>query len=93
MNCRMCGACCIAPSIVTALPNMPGGKPAGTRCVNLTDANRCTLYDTAERPAFCRGWQPMAEVCGRTFEEAMARITTLEQATAVTPPHPAGAAG
>jgi uncharacterized protein len=82
MNCRKCGACCIAPSIATAIPNMPHGKPAGTRCANLSNGNECTLYGKAERPAFCRGWQPMSEACGHGFEEAMRRITTLERATA-----------
>ena len=82
MDCRRCGACCIAPSIVTAIANMPGGKPAGTRCANLNERNECTLYGKAERPAFCLGWQPMLEVCGHTFEEAVRRINALEQATA-----------
>jgi uncharacterized protein len=82
MNCRKCGACCIAPSITTAIPNMPHGKPAGARCANLSDTNGCTIYGKVERPAFCLGWQPMLEVCGRAFEEAMTRITALERATA-----------
>lgn len=82
MDCRKCGACCIAPSIASVLPNMPHGKPAGTRCANLNDRNECTLYGKANRPGFCLGWQPMSEVCGRAFEEAMSRITTLERATA-----------
>jgi hypothetical protein len=82
MDCRKCGACCIAPSIVTPIPNMPGGKPAGTRCANLDDRNECILYGRAERPAFCLGWQPMRDVCGQAFEEAMTHITALEQATA-----------
>jgi hypothetical protein len=61
---------------------MPHGKPAGVRCANLNDRNECTLYGRAERPAFCIGWQPMPEVCGHTFGEAMTHITTLERATA-----------
>jgi Fe-S-cluster containining protein len=52
MDCRKCGACCIAPSITTAIPNMPHGKPAGARCANLNDKNECTLYGKAGRPAF-----------------------------------------
>jgi Fe-S-cluster containining protein len=81
MDCRKCGACCIAPSIATPIPNMPHGKPAGARCANLNDRNECTLHGKAARPAFCIGWQPMPEVCGRGFQEAMTRITRLEQAT------------
>ena len=88
MNCRKCGACCIAPSISSAIPRMPQGKPAGIRCANLTDQNECVLYGRKERPAFCLGWQPMAEVCGHAFEEAMSRIAALEHATARPPgPH------
>ncbi len=86
MNCRKCGACCIAPSITTAIPNMPRGKPAGARCANLNDRNECTLYGTGVRPSFCLGWQPMSEVCGKGFEEAMICIATLERATAEVPP-------
>jgi len=82
MDCRKCGACCIAPSITTAIPNMPQGKPAGERCANLNDRNACTLYGKAGRPTFCLGWQPMPEVCGQGFKEAMTHITALEQATA-----------
>ena len=82
INCRKCGACCIAPSITTAIPNMPHGKPAGAWCANLNARNECTLYGKAERPAFCLGWQPMPEVCGRTFKEALTCITALERATA-----------
>jgi len=82
MDCRKCGACCIAPSITTAIPNMPHGKPAGARCVNLNDRNECTLYGKVGRPPFCRGWQPMPEVCGQGFKEAMTCIAALERATA-----------
>jgi hypothetical protein len=82
MDCRKCGAFCIAPSIATAIPNMPSGKPAGVRCANLNGRNECTPYRKAARPAFCAGWQPMPEVCGQGFQEAMTRISRLEQATA-----------
>ena len=82
MDCRKCGACCIAPSITTAIPNMPHGKPAGARCANLNGRNECTLYGQATRPNFCMGWQPVSEICGQGFKEAMIRIAILEQATA-----------
>jgi len=61
---------------------MPHGKPAGARCANLSDRNECTLYGTTGRPAFCLGWQPMREVCGQGFNEAMTHIAALEKATA-----------
>ena len=51
MNCRPgCGACCIAPSISSPIPGMPRGKPAGVRCVQLDDANRCRIFGDAARP-------------------------------------------
>ena len=81
MDCRKCGACCIGPSITTAMPGMPQGKPAGTRCVNLDDNNLCRLYGRPDRPAFCRGYRPDPAVCGGGFQEAMANIAILEEST------------
>jgi hypothetical protein len=82
MDCRKCGACCIAPSITTAMPNMPAGKPAGVRCANLDDGNLCTLFGKPQRPAFCIGWRPSPECCGQGFAQAMAYLATLERDTA-----------
>ncbi|MBF2084605.1 YkgJ family cysteine cluster protein [Thermoleptolyngbya sp. C42_A2020_037] len=83
MNCRPdCGACCIAPSINSPLPGMPNGKPAGVRCVQLTEENRCKLFGKPERPAFCNNLQPLEEMCGTCREEAIAYLTALETATA-----------
>lgn len=83
MDCRIgCGACCIAPSISSAIPGMPRGKPAGVRCVQLTDTNRCRLFGLPERPAVCCNLRPSDEMCGPTNEAAFIRLTALEQATA-----------
>jgi hypothetical protein len=60
---------------------MPLGKPAGVRCVQLTDDDRCALFDKPERPAVCVNLQPTQEMCGRTAREAYAYLTLLEQAT------------
>lgn len=82
MNCRVgCGACCIAPSISSPIPGMPHGKPAGVRCIQLTDDNRCKLFGMPERPAVCKSLRPTADMCGQSDEEAMASLTLLEQAT------------
>ena len=43
---------------------MPGGKPAGVRCVQLTDDLRCALYGRPERPAFCVSLRPSIDLCG-----------------------------
>lgn len=82
MSCRDgCGACCIAPSITSPIPGMPDGKPAGVRCVQLTDDMRCRLFGQPERPAFCGGLQPAPDMCGATREHALLWLATLEQAT------------
>ncbi len=82
MDCRIgCGACCIAPSISSAIPGMPHGKPAGVRCVQLTEDNRCRLFGKPERPAVCSLLRPTEEMCGRTTREALLYLTALERAT------------
>ena len=82
MNCRPgCGACCIAPSISSAVPGMPTGKPAGVRCAQLDDENRCAVFGRPERPSCCSGLQPSAEMCGNSREDALAFLDRLEAAT------------
>jgi len=60
---------------------MPQGKPAGVPCVQLDDELRCKAFGKPERPAFCAGLQPSAEMCGESREAAMIWLTRLEQAT------------
>ncbi len=82
MDCRAgCGACCIAPSISSPIPGLPYGKPAGARCVQLTDDNRCRLFGRSERPAVCVALQPNEEMCGRSAGDALAYLTALEALT------------
>ena len=82
MECRPeCGACCIAPSISSAIPGMPNGKPAGERCVQLLDDARCAIFGSAERPDVCRDFMPDIEICGDTKQQAIDTITFLEIAT------------
>ena len=76
-----CGACCIAPSIHSPIPGMPQGKAAGTRCVQLDEANRCRLFGRPERPAFCASLRPGPEMCGHSREDALAILAALETAT------------
>jgi hypothetical protein len=83
MDCRIgCGACCIAPSISSAIPGMPNGKPAGVRCVQLDDANRCNLFGRPERPLVCSRLRPNASMCGASNNEALAILAELETASA-----------
>jgi hypothetical protein len=82
MNCRPhCAACCIAPSITSALPGMPHGKPAGVPCLQLDDEFRCKVFGQPQRPAFCGGLQPSAEMCGASREHALVWLAQLERAT------------
>ena len=83
IECRSgCGACCIAPSISSPIPGMPGGKPAGVRCLHLDAANRCLLFGRPERPDVCGRLRPEPAMCGTNRDEALANIVWLERATA-----------
>lgn len=57
---------------------MPNGKPAGVRCVQLTDDLRCMLFGMPERPAFCGTLQPNEQMCGASRDEALQFLTLLE---------------
>lgn len=82
MECRIgCGACCIAPSINSALPGMPHGKKAGERCVNLDEKNLCLLFGLPSRPKFCEQYQAEEAYCGASQDEAVRIIGWLEQMT------------
>jgi hypothetical protein len=76
-----CAACCIAPSISSPIPGLPGGKPAGVRCSQLTHDNRCRLFGRSERPAVCGSLRPSSQMCGGSAADAMAWLAWLEQAT------------
>jgi Fe-S-cluster containining protein len=85
-QCRpQCGACCTAPSITSPIPGMPNGKPAGVRCVQLGEDERCRIFGQPERPAFCGGLQPSHEMCGDTRAQAMFWLSELERLTAPDP--------
>ena len=82
MSCRSgCGACCIAPSISSPIPGMPHGKPAGVRCVQLTEDYRCAVFGKPERPDVCARLRPAFEMCGVDRDEAMTLLGAMEEAT------------
>jgi Fe-S-cluster containining protein len=84
-ECRAgCGACCIVISIAGPIPGMPDGKPAGMRCVNLTEDNFCMLFGMPQRPAVCSSLQPMKDMCGESNEEAYTLLSVME---ILTDPH------
>ncbi|HCJ1572962.1 TPA: YkgJ family cysteine cluster protein [Enterobacter hormaechei] len=83
MDCRSdCGACCTAPSISSPIPGKPEGKPANTRCVQLSDTNLCMIFGSPLRPKVCSGLQPTAEMCGSTRQQAITYLLELEALTA-----------
>jgi uncharacterized protein len=61
---------------------MASGKPAGIRCIQLTDDNRCLLFGQSLRPAVCSSLQPNPEMCGTSCQEAMQNLAKWEAATA-----------
>ena len=71
---------------------MPEGKPAGVRCVQLGIDNRCLIFGQPQRPAFCGGLQPSADMCGPDRHYAMRWLDALERATAPAPLAPASGA-
>ncbi|WP_373184799.1 YkgJ family cysteine cluster protein [Halopseudomonas sp.] len=82
MNCRSgCGACCIAPSITSPIPGMPGGKPAGVVCINLDAEYRCRIFGHPDRPAVCAGFKADEEVCGDSQADALRMIGWWEAQT------------
>jgi hypothetical protein len=50
--------------------------------VQLGEDQRCLIFGHPERPAFCAGLQPSADMCGDSREHAMHWLATLERATA-----------
>lgn len=83
MDCRIgCAACCIAPSISSPIPGMPEGKPAGVRCIQLSEDNRCRIFGHPDRPQVCQSLRPSEEMCGNTGVEALCYLENLEELTA-----------
>ncbi len=60
---------------------MPRGKPAGARCIQLEDDQRCRLFGLPERPEVCRSLRPQPEMCRGNRAEAMLWIAGLERQT------------
>nr|WP_267135335.1 YkgJ family cysteine cluster protein [Halomonas dongshanensis] len=81
-ECRAgCGACCIAPSITSAIPGMPEGKPAGVRCIQLDATNLCKLFDDPRRPAVCAQFSFETWLCGESRDQALENIASLQRLT------------
>ena len=84
MDCRSeCGACCIAPSITSAIPSMPNGKPAGVRCIHLTEDFRCAIFEEPDRPKACADFQAEHAFCGDNRNQALQILSELETITLI----------
>ncbi|QOY96818.1 proteinase inhibitor [Massilia sp. UMI-21] len=57
------------------------GKPAGVRCVQLDDQERCRIFQHPERPAVCSSLQPDEQMCGSNREHAMHWLGWLQRQT------------
>ena len=78
MECRFnCGACCIALSISSYIPGLPGGKLAGVRCIHLMDDYKCSIYSDPDKPKVCSDFNAEPEFCGSSREEAMKILYSL----------------
>jgi hypothetical protein len=49
---------------------MPEGKPAGVRCLHLTEDLRCAIFTDPSRPLVCDGFKADILFCGNSKEEA-----------------------
>jgi uncharacterized protein len=80
MKCRPgCGACCIAVSISSPIPGMPEGKPAGVRCIHLTDDYKCAIYTYPGKPKVCTDFSAEPGFCGTGREEALKILFSLSK--------------
>ena len=78
VECRVgCGACCVVPAIDEPYEGHPGGKAAGERCVNLTDDNRCSIWE--RRPDVCRGFIARRAYCGANDAEAYYHLSRMSE--------------
>jgi hypothetical protein len=64
-------------SISSPISGMPGGKPAGVRCVQLTANLRCAIFGQPGRPHCCGGLKPEPEMCGDSQDHALAWLAQL----------------
>lgn len=60
---------------------MPDGKPAGVRCIQLDELNRCRIFGQAGRPEVCSSLRPEPAMCADSHEHAIAWLADLEAGT------------
>jgi uncharacterized protein len=59
---------------------MENGKPAGVRCIHLTDDYKCALFGKPERPEVCKTFRAEVQFCGTSRDEAMSILMSLTDA-------------
>jgi len=57
---------------------MPGGKPAGVRCIHLREDFKCGIFTDPGRPKVCDEFKAEELICGQNRDEAMIIMTNLE---------------
>ncbi|GJK91355.1 Fe-S-cluster oxidoreductase [Klebsiella grimontii] len=57
------------------------GKPANTRCVQLSENNLCHIFGSPLRPKVCASLKPEAEMCATNRDDAMIWLLHLELST------------
>jgi hypothetical protein len=60
---------------------MPQGKPAGVRCIQLDDQERCKIFGHPDRPAVCSSLQPSESLCGDSRAQALRWLGWMEDET------------
>ena len=54
------------------------GKPAGVRCVQLDEGNRCLIFGDPRRPAVCASLRASVEMCGANDNVAATRVHAMK---------------
>lgn len=65
-------------SISSPIIGMPDGKPAGVRCIHLTEDYKCSIFNHPDRPEVCKAFKAEEMICGHSRDEAMALLYKLE---------------
>jgi hypothetical protein len=58
---------------------MPDGKKAGVRCIHLLDDYRCALFGHPSRPKVCSDYTAEELFCGKSRDEALEILRSLEK--------------
>ena len=54
------------------------GKPAGVRCAQLDEGNRCMIFGDPRRPVVCSSLRASVEMCGANDNVAATRVHAMK---------------